>query len=119
MSILTRLLHNKIIQIHNYAWKRYYILKPRFLNAKSASVCKDGIMLHVIFEVFCNYIEMQKPGALIDFDSSPEDKDRHTELIALYTWWMWERPFRKLADPVVDEDMLQRLMALKQYITFR
>jgi len=64
---------------------------------------KDTVMLHAAFQLLVDFIEQEKPGERVDWNSSPERKDAWREMNALYKWWTQTRPARK--DPLLEKGL--------------
>lgn len=64
---------------------------------------KDEVLLHAAFQLLVDFVEQEKPGKVIDWNSDKEHKKVWREIRALYKWWTKKRPARK--DPLDDKKM--------------
>ncbi len=56
---------------------------------------KDYVMLHAAFQLLADFVEKERPGDIVDWNTSPEHKQAWKEIRALYMWWTKTRPARK------------------------
>ena len=71
-------------------FKRYNIVKIKTLPPTYSD--PGEVLLHVAFQVLCNYIEKEDPFEWFDVSQNPEKWDK---IRNLYNWWKIERPARK------------------------
>ena len=64
---------------------------------------KDEVLLHAAFQILVDFVEQEKPGKVIDWNSDKEHKKAWREVRALYKWWTKKRPARK--DPLDDKKL--------------
>lgn len=117
-----RRLRNRWIDIKDFCWNRWSTVKPRRLG--NGWVDRDHLLIHVMFEVLCQFVEKEMPKANIkeardanwrpriptyakDFDDDEiqaeleyqiDRRKYDVELLALYDWWMKEYPTYSEAD---------------------
>lgn len=56
---------------------------------------KDRVMLHAAFQLLVDFVEKERPGQIVGWNSGPEHKHAWKEIRALYKWWTRTRPARK------------------------
>lgn len=61
---------------------------------------RDTILLHAAFQVLIDFIEQERPGEIIDWNSDEMHRHAWDEMTQLYRWWKDERPGRR--DPLDD-----------------
>ncbi len=64
---------------------------------------KDHVMLHAAFQLLVDFIEKEKPGEIVDWNSDPEHKQTWKEIRSLYRWWTQARPARM--SPLDEKDL--------------
>jgi len=64
---------------------------------------KDHVMLHAAFQLLVDFVEKERPGETVDWNSCPEHKHAWKEIRALYRWWTKTRPARK--DPLMRKGL--------------
>lgn len=68
-------------------------------NLKSGEWCdKDHIMLEACFQLLVDFIEKEKAGEVIDWQSDELHSNAWKEMQELYRWWAIDRPRR--TDPI-------------------
>ena len=66
-------------------WDKFHILKLRYL--KPGYHDADERLIHGMFEVLCQFMEYERPGEIVEWDSDPEHKHAWSEMNILYKWW--------------------------------
>ncbi len=56
---------------------------------------RDSIMLHAAFQILVDFVELEKPGEIVDWNSDDSHKRAWKEICDLYDWWTKSRPNRK------------------------
>ena len=56
---------------------------------------KDEILLHAAFQLLVDFVEQEKPGQIIDWETDELHKKAWKEIMSLYRWWKKERAARK------------------------
>jgi hypothetical protein len=64
----------------------------------------DTRMLYACFWLLKRFVEKERPGEFINWDSTPEHAAAWKEITSLYDWWTKERPHREEKDPYRDGD---------------
>ncbi|MFT5368682.1 MAG: hypothetical protein ACI8V2_003649 [Candidatus Latescibacterota bacterium] len=64
---------------------------------------KDEVLLHAAFQILVDFVEREKPGKVIDWNSDKNHKKAWREIRALYKWWKKKRPARK--DPLYNKKL--------------
>lgn len=68
------------------------VLRLRGLRPKSRWTDKDHVMLQACFQLLVDFIEQEKPQAIIDYRHDRRHRMQWCELQALYRYWKVERP---------------------------
>ena len=55
---------------------------------------KDEVLIHAAFQLLVEFIELEKPGKIVDWTSDSGHKKAWKEMNSLYQWWKKERPIR-------------------------
>jgi len=74
---------------------------------------RDSIMLHAAFQILVDFVELEKPSEIVDWNSDDSHKRAWKEICDLYDWWTKSRLNRKspLDDkrlkvpPIIFEDI--------------
>ena len=61
---------------------------------------RDTILLHAAFQVLADFMEQERPAAIVDWEHDEVHRNAWRELAQLYRWWKEERPQRH--DPLDD-----------------
>jgi hypothetical protein len=56
---------------------------------------RDTILLHAAFQILADFMEGERPGEIINWESDPLHSNAWRELTQLYRWWKEERPNRR------------------------
>jgi hypothetical protein len=56
---------------------------------------RDEIMLHAVFQILVDFVELEKPGEIVDWNADDTHKRAWREICELYKWWKTKRPARK------------------------
>lgn len=59
----------------------------------------DMKLIHANFELLKQYVEIEKPFEMIDWNSDGGHKHAAREIRELYTWWLYIRPYREEKEP--------------------
>ena len=73
------------------------VLQLHGLRPKSRWTDKDHVMLHACFQLLVDFIEQEKPQAIIDYRHDRRHRMQWCELRALYRYWKLERARMKRA----------------------
>lgn len=83
-------------------------------------VDRDEAMLHACFQILKDFIEVEEPFKIIDFDYDERHRHFASELRALYGWWINVRPNRVLPDFDFDENLeFEEMMSLMPQPPYR
>jgi hypothetical protein len=76
---------------------------------KNSEWCdKDHVLLYACFQVLVDFLEKEKPQAIVDYKHNKEQRRQWKELQTLYRYWKIERPRLER-----EEDRLRNLWAKK------
>lgn len=67
-----------------------YRLMVRSLSERYHDPCE--LLLHVPFQILCNFVEKEKPEESVNWDFTPEHQQARKEFRSLYYWWKIGRP---------------------------
>lgn len=81
-------------------WDKQHVIKIKTL--KPAWWDKDEVLLHAMFQILSNFIELERPDKTVDWTSSEQDAIAWKEIQFLYNWWNKDRPLRESQDPLND-----------------
>ena len=56
---------------------------------------RNSIMLHAAFQILVDFVELEEPGKIVDWNSDDAHKEAWHEICDLYGWWTKKRPNRK------------------------
>jgi hypothetical protein len=56
---------------------------------------RDSIILHAAFQILVDFVELEEPGKIVDWNSDDAHKEAWHEICDLYDWWTKKRPNRK------------------------
>lgn len=62
---------------------------------------RDSIMLHAAFQILIDFVNLEEPGKILDWNSDDAHKKAWQEICDLYKWWTKKRPNRKY--PIEDK----------------
>jgi hypothetical protein len=79
-------------------FKRYDRVKLRFLTP--AYYDKDTMLIHAMFTLLCDFMEREKPGEIINWESDPDHSFAWKEMQDLYKWW--KESYLKRREPIHD-----------------
>ena len=83
-------------------WHRYNVVKVRTLPP--TWVDRNEILLHAMFQILTDFVEMEKPYGLEPGADDPIHKEEWEQIRGLYDWWKKERPARPDYIDVVIND---------------
>lgn len=81
----------------------YKLLKIKTL--KKGWHDKDEIILHACFQLLTDFMEKEKPGEWIDWESDEHHSHAWKEIQDLYDWWKNRRSAR--FDPLYDDETIE------------
>ena len=61
---------------------------------------KDDVLLHAAFQLLTDFMELERPDQIVDYDHNEQSRQQWSELQALYHWWTVTRPQRQ--DPILN-----------------
>lgn len=73
---------------------------------------KVEVLLHAAFQILVDFVEQERPGERIDWNSDELHAHAWKEIQELYRWWTKERPARK--DPLDDKRLKIPEMEFKE-----
>ena len=76
--------------------KKYNVIKIQSLGPKWHD--RDTVLLHAAFQILVDFVEGEKPFAIINWTSDKEHKRARREIAKLYCWWKRIRPARQEAE---------------------
>lgn len=83
-------------------FKRYNTVKPRTL--KNDWIDRDQLLIHVIFEVLCEFVEKELIPGPVDWEADKNHSHAKREMLDLYEWWgSREWDFDNLPQPKYDK----------------
>ncbi len=56
---------------------------------------QDKIMLHAAFQTLVDFVELEKPDEIVDWNADETHRQIWKEICELYKWWKTKRPARK------------------------
>jgi hypothetical protein len=83
-------------------WERNHVVKLRYLQPGYHDA--DERLIHSMFEVLCQFMENERPGEIVAWDSDPEHKHAWSEMNTLYKWWK-KRQNRSKEDPILQPNI--------------
>ena len=88
--------------VRNKFWRKHNTIKIKSLDEQWHD--KDELIIHVMFQILNNYIEIELKETPIDWTWNEEHKQAWIELQSLYQWWNHIRPLREAQDPIFYVD---------------
>lgn len=79
-------IHELLYRLKCRFWKKYTTYKPRYLDHTWHD--RDNILLHICFEILCQFIEKECSPGNIDWNYDKEHRDIMKEMLSLYNWWI-------------------------------
>ena len=73
---------------------------------------KDEVLLHSAFQLLADFIELEKPRELIDWNDDRQHRKAWKEICSLYHWWKEKRPARK--DPLDQRGLIMPPLRFKK-----
>ena len=89
--------------VYYRAWNRFHVLKLKYVEPGYHDA--DTLLIHSMFQVLVNFIELEKPNEIVNWESDPEHKHAWEEMNALYEWWVGERQSRDSKNPILQPNI--------------
>ena len=98
--------------IMHRTFRRFDRIKLRFLKPNYYDV--DTRMIHAMFTLLSDFMEREKPGEHINWESDPGHSFAWKEIQDLYRWW--KKGYLERREPVLDvpDDQVPPLMDLNK-----